>query len=262
MDSREDIVESEKAERRWLQAALLIANMYREIGTGGFAVDGQHVRRFHACYPFAMYALNHVIVAQRLIADRQHFTAQASTRIAFEHAVTAQWIMLTEGAEDLLLATLDRQQRKVLRDLARTATLPPELQAVLDNIEKKQEIPSFEQICDRFDSDKRVYALYRILSGSVHPSSATLAAMLIVKEDGSVGLNQRAVLPNRLDLTMTIGWSAVLAADVLETFRDGQPHLARVRKIAAQCQVPANLRHADVHPERQPPSGPFPAQVL
>jgi len=59
-----------------------------------------------------------------------------------------------------------------------------------------------------------------------------------------------------MEFPMALGWSAILAADVLETFRLGQPYLSAVRKIAQECGLPPDLRHADSAPDLQSADGP------
>jgi hypothetical protein len=256
--AKEEDADAARLEAGWCSAELAVEAMYREV-VGPFRVDAVHQRRFHACYPFAWYSLNQGLAARLLLEAGHEYVAQVNVRVAFESAVIAQWIMLTEGAEDRLVASLDRQHRNILRDLSRIAELPTALQRLRDDKTNPPALPNFEQLCDRFDKDKQVYVLYRVLSEAVHPSMATVAAHTLIDDKGAISLSPKSRISNSVDLIMAFAWSAVLAADVLETFRLGQPNLSQLRRIAQEGGLPSDLRHADVHPELQPADGPVPA---
>ncbi len=70
--------------------------------------------KFQATFPIAMYALNQVNGALVLAERDREYLAVANVRVAYEHAVTPQWVLCTEGAEDKL-GLLVRERRHDLR---------------------------------------------------------------------------------------------------------------------------------------------------
>src|SRR4051794_8375555 len=69
-------------------------------------VEARLNNKFIICFPLAAHAINHVETALRT-RDRFPWVAKSSARIAFEHALTAQWILLTADGEVSVKAGMD-----------------------------------------------------------------------------------------------------------------------------------------------------------
>lgn len=251
MSTRANGHEVDHRTRAFIDAAFAIRELYRS--TAPFEVTEAHTRRFQAAYPFATYALNQNVIAARLVGDGQQYFAQVNVRVAFEHALVAQWVMLTEGAEDQLLATLYPSEKELPHSRSNGNHRRSEPQAPLA-APSTPGIPSIEKLCDRFDTTDQIRSLYRELTAAVQPSLSVLAAHVTVLADGTVGLRRQSQ-PPRTEWAMALAWSAVLAADVLESLRTGQPHITRVRMIAQRCGLASDLRKADRFAYRQPVQG-------
>src|SRR3546814_3048536 len=68
-------------------------------------------RKFRLCFPLCANAINHVEAALAA-RSRYPWVAKASARIAFEHALTAQWVLLTVNGEYRLKAHMDYKAHK------------------------------------------------------------------------------------------------------------------------------------------------------
>jgi hypothetical protein len=60
---------------------------------GQLKVPVEGAVKFRATFPIAMYALNQVYAASLLTEKDREYLAVANVRVAYEHAVTAQWVL-------------------------------------------------------------------------------------------------------------------------------------------------------------------------
>lgn len=144
-------------------------------------------KKFRICFPLAAHALNHVEAAVALHSSSP-WVAMSSARIAFEHALTAQWVLWTKDGEDQLSQQMSLQDHRrssefvdaVARaatetpDLAESAALAEELGDFLG--EKPVSSWSVINLCERFSSTRLLYGIYRDLSQAVHPSYGLVRA--------------------------------------------------------------------------------------
>lgn len=114
------------------------------------------------------------------------------------------------------------------------------------------ELPSIQDICDRFDKGTRsVYSLYRQLTDSVHVSLATVLAYMKIGDGGVEGLLSHPATKQDRDLFLATGWSAVLAMDAIESLRKGRPFRSVIRKLAQSHTLTSDLASADSKPHLQ-----------
>ena len=119
------------------------------------------------------------------------FPADGNARIAFQSAVTLQWVLHTEDAEHEVHAEIQRQKVAALKEYAEITTLPPELQQELDesNYKPAEQAKIFQKMCARFSPEKStgLYLMYRRLSRSgPSPSSTPRRALGAAGEWGAV----------------------------------------------------------------------------
>ncbi len=224
-----------------------------------FVVEADRVRKFQATYPVVAHAMNQVAAALTLRDQGLGYVARANTRVAFEHALIAQSVVHTHDGEEPLIGSMDKLQRNILRDM-RTggAVLKPELQAELDAPFTSPEL-SVQSIADRFDGgSKAIYGLYRVLTGAVHVSLATLTAYMDLRgEDRPPALLRDAKPDTDIDQVLTLGWSAMLAVSAIEGFREGDPFREWINTTAKDHDLVPDLAPHDSQPHRQrPPSSP------
>jgi hypothetical protein len=217
------------------------------------SVGSALVDKFKVCYPLAAHALNHVESALEL-RDHRPWVATSSARVAFEHAIAAEWVFHTKNGLVELINCMKSQSHLYAKDIADELRGNPDyddvdLEALVG--ERPQSGWSVYNGCGRFSNSKLFYAIYRNLSQAEHPSQGLLAAHLEVTSNGRLSLNSAGAQTPCSDLPMALGMSATWAVDVLERLRDGSPFLVEVDRIGRDAQLPTDLRASDQHPERQ-----------
>lgn len=245
-------------DRRHLAAARDCVSVWHSFAVPIAVPDALRIK-FRVIFPLAAHALNLVDAALAQL-PRYPLVAAASTRLALEHAIAGQWVLLTEGGEHTLAKWMEHSWQTRAQQFARAAENPPEL----DDIVARPAIPgadrsfSAERAFARFDSTGLFYDAYRDLSQAVHPSYGTLQAHFEISPDDRA----RGTWPTRIDrdgvagpissTAMGLGVAGVFALDALARLRDGRDGLHDVERIAAEAGLPHDLTLSDQHPERQP----------
>ena len=199
------------------------------------AVEARLHNKFLMCFPLAAHAMNHVEAA---LTARLNFpwVAKTSARIAFEHALTAQWVLLTADGEVRLKAGFDssdhiRSDRfiKGVRRLghedegfaeAAHGLTADELDGLVRMKPDLPGPPNVEGMCQRFASggaENLLYHAHRELSGAVHPSLSLLRAHLHFTQAGKVaGINAFGTCDAPVMLGRELALSAVWALYAVE----------------------------------------------
>ena len=228
--------------------------------------------KFRICFPLAAHALNHVEAALELRA-RLPWVAKSSARIAFEHALTAQWVLLTDGGEQRLAAYFSerdyvrhRRYINAVADLSNKDTdfaavhglSQDELESLAGERPENSKFPTFEQMCARFDSTGLLYHVQRDLTQAIHPSNGLVIAHLLRNADGTPrGVDWRGVSGFSGELMHGVALAAVWALYALEVCRDARPFAAEVRLLGETKELPVDLRASDQRPELQPRTHPY-----
>ncbi|WP_156765642.1 hypothetical protein [Mycobacterium sp. 1245499.0] len=195
----------------------------------------------------------------------------ASARVAFEHALTAQWVLLTEAGETRLKASFDQsdyRRREGLisgvRAIGNTddsfaelahGLSDEELDSLVGDAPHETGVPNIDAICRRFAGGGAEYLLYDIfreLSGAVHPSLALVRTHLRLPDGKVTGFDtfERCNSDNMLGRELAI--SALWALYAAEVCRSGQPRAAQVAALGAGAQLPVDLQASDQQPGQQP----------
>lgn len=158
--------------------------------------------KFVVVFGLAAHALNHVKVALQ-VRNETPGVATSCGRIAFEHALTAQWMMLTEYGERELLARLSRsdyirlnEMVSALREIGSMDDIFAASHGLSDEqLQQLAEItqhprsggpPKMREMCGRFaggPAKTLFYDMQREYSGAVHPSNALILSHL--RHDGT-----------------------------------------------------------------------------
>lgn len=245
------VVAAQELDKRHLDAARECLAVWRELPTP-LKVSKDLEIKFRVVFPLAAHALNLVEGALDQL-PRHPLVASANARLALEHAVAGQWVLLTDGGEVTLKNSMEHSYLTRAERFARAAGNPPELDDVIARppIHGSAREFSTERAFDRFDPTGLFYDTYRDLSQAVHPSFGTLQAHFdISPEDRS----ERA-WPTRIDrnggaapissTAMGLGLAAVLALDALARLREGQDGLVDVERIAGRAGLPHDLSFSD-----------------
>jgi hypothetical protein len=208
--------------------------------------------KFRVCFPLAAHALNHVEAAFELRA-RLPWVARSSARVAFEHALTAQWVLLTDSAEKWLAVWFSerdyvRRSRYVeaVVELGNNDTSlaalhglsSAELESIAGQRPEKSSFPTFEQMCARFDSTGLLYDVQRDLTQSVHPSNGLVIAHLLRNEDATPrGVDWRGTSGFPGELLRGLALAGVWALYALEVCRDGRPFAVETRLLGESTSI-------------------------
>ncbi|MDC9004097.1 hypothetical protein [Mycobacterium marinum] len=225
------------------------------------AVEARLHRKFLMCFPLAAHAMNQ-IEAALTVRHTFPWVAAASTRIAFEHALTAQWVLLTADGEIRLKAGFDygdhiRADRfiKGIRQLGEEDQEFPEAAHGLsaDQLERLVRTrpdepgpPNVEGICKRFSSggaENLLYDIHRELSGAVHPSLSLLRAHLHFTSTGQVsGIDSFGACDAPVMFGRELALSAVWALYAVEVCRFGQARMGQIAAMGTDAGLPVDLR--------------------
>ncbi|MGI8416267.1 MAG: hypothetical protein ACR2P2_08720 [Nakamurella sp.] len=207
--------------------------------------------KFRMICPLAFHALNNVVVGLDL-SQRLPWIAAEHARIAFEHALTAQWVLLTHEGEQKLHVEFQNEAHKRAKEFHQGLGSPSEYAAMVGAEPPKSDW-SVWNACARFaDSPQLFYDIYRNLSGATHPSNGTVMAYLNITPDAEVtGLNPTGSASPCDETPRALGISALWALDALEELRETQPHVLELTTIGESAGLPTCLRDSDQHPERQ-----------
>jgi hypothetical protein len=210
--------------------------------SGQFRVPQEGTVKFQASFPIAMYALNQVHAALKLSERNREYLAVANVRVAYEHAVTAQWVLFTEGAEDKLVGSINQHSRKVIKAISTHATIPDELWSGFGR-DGDPTMPTFWERCKALDGGSgSLYFYYRVLTEAVHPSVATVVQHLKFDADHNiVGVNFGAVHAPPPDMWIACAVSALSAAATIEVQREGQPRVPQILELSEKYRVPFDL---------------------
>lgn len=235
------------------------------------AVEARLNNKFVICFPLAAHAMNHVetALATRL---RLPWVAKSCARIAFEHSLTAQWVLMTADGERRVKAGMEYANHtrfdrfvKGVRQLGSEDTAfadaahglaDEELAALVGQLPDAAGPPPIEQMCSRFASggaERLLYDVHRELSGAIHPSIGLLRAHLTFGATGQVpGLDSRGRGDARGVSTRDLAIAAIWALFAAEVCRAGQPNVAAVLTLGEGAMLPVDLRGSDQKAEAQP----------
>lgn len=89
-------------------------------------VPGKWERPFQLCFPLAAHAINLVAVGVDNVIERP-FVATVMARVAFEHALAAEWVLHTEDGENQLARHMEYGLITQARGPSNSLDSPPKL---------------------------------------------------------------------------------------------------------------------------------------
>lgn len=223
-------------------------------------------RKFRVCFPLAAHALNHIEAAAS-IRSSYPWVAASSVRIAFEHALTAQWVLWTKDGERLLAQQMSSEDHKRSTEfvdavtqaaaetpaLAESAALAGEFRKFIG--EKPSSDWSVFNLCERFSSTRLLYGIYRDLSQAVHPSFGLVRAHYKITPPPNVVVGDINPLGDGLvssELIRGMAVSGLWALYALEVSRDKHPNTEEILRLGGEAGLPVDLRASDLRPHLQP----------
>jgi hypothetical protein len=182
-----------------------------------------------------------------LIDQNLLHAAKAQTRIALEHAVTAQWIHLHPNGVASFKAKSKEKYGRYIREASKVMDVPQDIHQAFDELpgfaQPAQGIHDFKSTCDDFVGVEWFYVIFRTLSGAIHPSNATIHDYLRTDEASSVGysLLDTPDFKDPRPLLFTLALSCSLSVAVFEDLRKSKPNKKKIKAIAAKLQLPTLL---------------------
>lgn len=258
LSAQVDRAENERLDAANLTAARQCVVLWHRWWSAGkaFEVDDANEMKMRIVFPLAMHAMANVELALKTM-DRIPWVAAGNTRIAFEHALAAQWVLLTDGGEQHLLdamrVELDKRTRGVYDGLGQ----PPEYAAMVDE-QRPNASYTVWNACSRFaepNTAKLFYDIYRHLGEGAHPSIGSLTGYVSIDiQRGAVRRWERSGTLRRCEeISSGLALSALWAMDALEELRTGQPNVAQLNEVGDAAELPYTLRHSDRRPHLQHP---------
>ena len=192
--------------------------------------------------------------------DRLPWVATANARIAFEHALVAQWLFVTpDGPQhfvnvathnDLVAAKEFSDAIAGQSDL--TALVDPAMLTDFETYTAREYQPgnergwSIKRLLERFDQSGLLYSSYRSLSRAVHPSTGTVAAHLDVAADVKPQLHRSGHGSSDLrESAQGLALAALWGLNFVEKCRDSYASPGQAGTIAIPHRLPYDLDHSD-----------------
>ncbi|NPD04867.1 hypothetical protein HN031_09255 [Nocardioides sp. zg-1308] len=230
------------------------------------SVSATHEVRFRVGFPLSSHALNQVAVALEM-RDRFPLVAASCARIALEHALAAQWVLLTRGGPETLVKHMEASyltrtrafEGAIREDPALTQFVEEADLAAFSAVAAREPAPGqerswrMEQIFRRFADTDLFYDMYRELSGAVHPSYETLETHLDLTADGAPRrLSKSGSAVSSHTCAQAAAMAAVLALDFVERCRKPPPDPSPVAATANRYGLPYDMSFSDQKPHLQP----------
>jgi hypothetical protein len=189
--------------------------------------------------------------------------ATANARVAFEHALVAQWAFLTPGGPEHFMRHVAHSNLVQAQDFARAIAGRPELTALVPDEDladfhmyaEREPVPgserswSIQALVARFDESGLLYDSYRTLSSAVHPSIGTIAAHLDFGGMGAPRVRRTgSAVADRRGSAQGLALAALWALNLIEKCAAGYSAPGRAGTIAIPEGLPFDLADSDRGP--------------
>lgn len=215
--------------------------------SGSINVGRKKVERLYVLHGMVSHSIEAADAALKLIDLNHSHMAKAMARVAFEHAVIAQWTHLHPEGVQSLQEKVSISYRNYYREVDRLIKMPEDIQKAFEEMvfpdSNPTELRSFENTCNSFKDTEWFHTTYRILSGAIHPSNSTMKEYFQENpENPTIPVLRTKV--NVADITpilFTLALSCALATGVYEDIRRSKPFKKKVRAIASVADLPTML---------------------
>ena len=241
-----------KRDLTFLQAAGDCIELW-DVLTFPLSISAELERKFRVCFPLLAHSANHVATALE-VYRRRPLVASSSARIAFESALSAQWVLLTHQGEDVLVQEARHQWLVRTKEFSAAIGHPQELAEIVatEPVDGKLRSWSINNICARFCETSLLYDVYRDLTQAIHPSYGLVQAHIELQADSTPSTVDRTGSLKLLGSTAeALGLSAVLALDALGRMQTNPDLLRTVEQIAGEAGLPSDLALSDGKPHLQ-----------
>jgi hypothetical protein len=212
-----------------------------------FSVGRAKAAKYTLIHPIVAHSISMSRTSLQLIKEGNLFAAMALARIAFEHAVVAQYAHLMPSGLDGIRAKTYSDYKVNLEAAKEIYPIP---QAVLDNFEempemfRPSELRSFKNTCDLFNESKSLYAIYVFMSAPIHPGNKTQNAYLYYENEDQLmptATLQMGVVESDETILHTLLVSLLLSQFVYEDIRKSKPYMFKIKQISKNSGIPYAL---------------------
>lgn len=206
-------------------------------GITQFSMSGAAAPYFDVFHTYAHYTCNTVRAALALFDANLVEQCRALTRVALEHAATAQWLALEPGRYETFQRNLKYEwegTRKIAEEVGAPFANDLILHLPAEVVGKKAQELHARKLFKAVDESERLYLHYKVLCGYIHPSATS--ARLFVSAEGHGGLALQSPYEHGAYLDMyALAQSLALALMPYLDLARGKPHKPAMGKIAATC---------------------------
>jgi len=219
-----------------------------------FVVSGEDAERMAMLHGLLAHSFEMTRAALLLIDKKQWAASAVLSRVAFEHAVFAQWAHLHPNGLNGLSQAEVLSYRKLFNGLKEGFNFRQEFKDFYGQEMKKpekvaSEVTWFEGMCNSFIAGENLYFIYRLLSGYVHPSNLTGRLYRDFPENGGpITLRWHAQHVGLIPELQSLALSVALASWIYEDLREGKPRLGEIQSIAAGVGVEVPLVLKPIEP--------------
>jgi hypothetical protein len=174
-----------------------------------------------------------------------------TARAVQESAITAAWLLLTDGAEKTMLKEGARQRRAALDELAKfdpqTGAAHAQALETLEQLEQWRESFNFAERCKTLQHGEAQYVTYRLLSAETHAGVSVADFYVAEHQRSAIGLafNPDAVQTIREAILGISATMLLLAVNADEQARAKPRRTAQIANAAKRLEVGVEILRKD-----------------
>jgi len=231
-----------------------LCNVWEKDNSGGADFRGElGPARAVAIHTHAHHAVR--MARTLLIVDDATEGAETApiVRLILECAVTAAWLLLTDGSGESMIRKGSEERKKALQEIAGLGMdVDLSLQEALAKIDELEEAGVskawvFEQHCKALQDGGTVYALYRVLSAESHAGLRIADLYCVADEHNPIGVTFAGDLPDEARVSsLGIAASLLFVAINADEIARARPHrTTQLAKIARKLGVGTRIMGAN-----------------
>ncbi|MBS1674518.1 MAG: hypothetical protein JSS74_11195 [Actinobacteria bacterium] len=208
----------------------------------GYDVTRAHENEFYLLFGVIVRTMRYADAFLDLMESRKEPEAVPLARAALEHAITLQWVFVSDGG-------INRFSREVAHDrISHYTNLATwlgntELAGVVAQLDAPPEgkrLAPFGNLLADLDQEKFLATSYHILSQQVHVTHAGVAAALVQGPE-ELHITYEQTYPYRTEATYAVAAACMLARWVLAKLTNDEVLLERLDKVSDELHLPMTL---------------------
>lgn len=209
----------------------------------GYNVAQPHANEFLLLYGVIARTVRYADAYLHLLRDGFGSEAVVLARASLEHAVTLQWVFMTQGGIDRFRVTFAHERQEHFSNLAEwlpNAGLADELKK-LGPPPNGPRLPPFMNMLRELDSDKFLETSYHILSQQVHVTHAAVTSFIEPGKEEELHVKYDQEYGYRHEATYVVAAACMFARWVVARLTNDKSLLAMLDKTSDDLIVPMTL---------------------